>query len=196
MSMKPVIFTEENSKNFEATLKEQMTKPIKHFEKELSVIRTGRASAALVENIMVDSYGQSMPIKNLATIATPDVRLITIQPWDKSIINDVEKAVLTSNVGVTPINDGEVIRLQLPQMSAARREELVKELGKKAEESRIGVRNIRREYHNQIRDAEKKHGISEDFAKRLNVILQKITDDFIGKINGIQEKKTGELKNV
>ncbi|MBU1008176.1 ribosome recycling factor [Candidatus Dependentiae bacterium] len=170
-----------------------MTKPIGHFEKELSTIRTGRASSALVENIPVECYGQTMPIKNLATISIPDARLITIQPWDKSIIHDIEKGLLTSNFGVTPINDGEVIRLQLPQMSAARREEMVKELGKKAEDGRIGIRNIRKEYHNQIRDTEKKHGISEDFARRLNDTLQKVTDEFIGKIDSMQKKKSGEL---
>lgn len=194
--MEPIIFTEGDTKGFENTIKNEMTKPLKHFEKELSVIRTGRASAALVENILVDCYGQSMPIKNLATIATPDARLITIQPWDKSVINDIEKGILNSNLGVTPVNDGELIRIQLPQMSAARREELVKELGKKAEESRIGVRNIRKEYHNQLRDTEKKHGISEDFARRLKDLLQKVTDEHIAQINTMQEKKTGELKHV
>ena len=125
-----------------------MTGPIKHFEKDLSVIRTGRASASLVEHIQVDCYGQSMPVKNVATIAVPDARLITIQPWDKSIINDIEKALLNSNLGITPVNDGEIIRLQIPQMSSARREELVKDLGKKAEEARLGLRNGRKEFHN------------------------------------------------
>ncbi len=170
-----------------------MVQPIKHFEKELSAIRTGRASASLVEHIQVDCYGQKMPIKNLATISVPDARLITIQAWDKSLTNEIEKSVLASNIGLTPINDGETIRLQLPQMSSARREELVKELKKKAEEGRIGVRNIRKEYHNQIRDTEKKHGISEDFAKRLNILLQKVTDNFIGQIDSIQSKKEQDL---
>jgi ribosome recycling factor len=194
--MEPIIFTEGNTASFETTIKTAMTKPLNHFEKELSIIRTGRASAALVENIPVNCYGQSMPIRNLATIATPDARLITIQPWDKSVINDIEKGILGSNLGVTPVNDGELIRIQLPQMTAARREELVKELGKKAEESRIGIRNIRKEYHNQLRDTEKKHGISEDFAHRLKDLLQKITDEHIEKINNMQEKKSGELKHV
>ena len=194
--MEPIIFTEGNTKGFEQILNGEMTKPIKHFEKELSIIRTGRASAALVEHITVDCYGQSMPIKNLATISTPDVRLITIQPWDKSVINNIEKGILTSNIGVSPINDGELIRIQLPQMTAARREELIKELGKKAEESRIGIRNIRKEYHNQVRDTEKSHGISEDFAHRLKELLQKLTDEHIEKINSMQDKKTKELKHV
>lgn len=194
--MEPLIFTEENTKDFEVALREKMTGPVKHFEKELSVIRTGRASAALVENIPVDCYGQSMPIKNVATISIPDARLITIQPWDKSVINDIEKGILNSNIGITPINDGELIRLQLPQMSSARREELVKELGKKAEEGRIGIRNVRKEFQNQIRDVERKNGISEDFAKRLKDALQKITDEFVAKIDAIQEKKSKEILHV
>ena len=194
--MEPLIFAEENTKDFEAILKEKMTGPIKHFEKDLSVIRTGRASAALVEHILVECYGQSMPVKNIATIAVPDARLITIQPWDKSVINDIEKALQNSNLGMTPVNDGEIIRLQIPQMSSARREELVKELGKKAEDARIGIRNIRKEFHNQIRDVERKRGISEDFAKRLNVLLQKITDEFVGNIDKLQEKKSTEIVHV
>lgn len=192
--MKPFVFEEGNTKDFESYLKEMMTQPIKHFEKELSAIRTGRASAALLDNIVVDCYGQKMPIKNIATVATPDARLLTIQPWDKSVINEVEKALLASNIGVTPVNDGEIIRLQLPQMNASRREELVKDLGKKAEESRIGVRNIRKEYHNQIRDTEKKHGVSEDFAKRLKDSLQKVTDEYVGKIDAMFEKKIGRTQ--
>lgn len=194
--METLVFAEESTKDFEAILREKMTASLQHFEKELSVIRTGRASAALVENIPVSCYGQSMPIKNLATITIPDARLITIQPWDKSIINDIEKGILTSNIGITPINDGELIRLQLPQMSTSRREELVKELSKKAEECRIGIRNIRKDFHNQLRDIEKKHGISEDFALRLKDLLQKITDEFITKVDNTQEKKAKEIVHV
>lgn len=194
--MEPFVFTEGNSKDFENRLKTEMTNPIKHFEKELANIRTGRASAALVENIVVDSYGQMMPIKNLATISVPDARLIVIQPWDKSVINEVEKGILASNTGLTPVNDGELIRVQLPQMSAARRDELAKELNKKAEEGRVGIRKIRQEYHNQLRDAEKKRGISEDFAHRLRDLLQKITDEFVAKIDTLQEKKTKDIIHV
>lgn len=194
--MEAFVFTEGNTKDFEVALKGEMDGPIKHFEKELSTIRTGRASAALVENIPVECYGQVMTLKGLATISTPDARLIVIQPWDKSIINDIEKALQNSNIGVNPVNDGEVVRLQLPQMSSARRDELVKVLSKKSEDSRIGVRNIRKEYHNQIRDTEKKHGISEDFAKRLSDLLQKITDEFIGKIDSIQKKKEAEITHI
>ena len=191
-----IIFTEGNTKSLETALNEKMQSPIEHLEKELAVIRTGKASSALVESVMVECYGQTMPIRELATIATPDARLITVQPWDKSIINNIEKGLLNANIGITPINDGEMIRLQLPQMSSERRDELVKTLNQKAEESRIGIRNIRKEYHNAIRDAEKSRAVSEDFAKRLSDVLQKFTDKFIKVIDEKQEKKTSELKHV
>ena len=194
--MEPVIFAEDNTKDFEQTIKIEMEKPIKHYEKELSAIRTGRASTTLVENIKVECYGQNMSLRELATIAAPDARLITIQPWDKSIIGAIEKALLSSDVGITPVNDGTIIRLQLPIMSEARRDELHKILGKKTEECKIGIRNIRKEYHNQVRDAEKKRVISEDFAKRLSDLLQKITDNFINKTDELHERKAQEIKFV
>ncbi len=194
--MEPVIFAEDNTKDFEQTVKIEMEKPIKHFEKELSSIRTGRASTTLVENLKVECYGQMMSLRELATISAPDARLITIQPWDKTVLGEIEKAILASDIGITPVNDGTIIRLQLPIMSEARRNDLHKVLGKKTEECKIGVRNIRKEYHNQVRDADKKHGISEDFAKKLSELLQKITDSFIKKADELFEKKAQEIKFV
>jgi ribosome recycling factor len=194
--METVVFAEGNTKEFEKIVKDAMEKPIKHFEKELSAIRTGRASTALIEDIKIESYGQIMKLKELATLAAPDARLITIQPWDKSIIGEIEKAILASDIGITPINDGTIIRLQLPQMSAARRDELHKVLNKKTEECRIGVRNVRKEFHNQLRNAEKEKGISEDFAKRLNDLLQKITDSFIKHTEKLSNKKSNDIKFV
>jgi len=190
------VFSEGDTKSFETRVAQEMEKPIKHYEKELSAIRTGRASRALVENIKVESYGQMMPLQGLATIATPDARLITIQPWDKSNIPAIEKALNTSDIGITPVNDGTIIRLQLPQMSEARRNELTKVLGKKSEECRVGIRGVRKEYHNQIREEERKHGISEDFAKRLGDVLQKTTDSFIKKVDTIHTKKESEIRLV
>ena len=190
------VFSESESKQFEQRVGEEMEKPIKHYEKELSSIRTGRASTMLLEGIKAESYGQLMPLRELATLATPDARLITIQPWDKSVIPAIEKAIRQSDIGITPANDGTVIRLQLPQMSEARRDELVKVLGKKTEECRIGIRNVRREYHNQIRKADKDHGISEDFAKRLSDTLQKITDSYVKKTDEINQKKEKEIRLV
>ncbi|MBD3273002.1 ribosome recycling factor [Candidatus Dependentiae bacterium] len=194
--MNTVIFEEGNSSGFENSIKEGMQKPINHFEKELLSIRTGRASTNLVEDIKADVYGQQMRLKELAGIATPDSRLITIQPWDKSIIGEIEKAILASDLGVTPINDGTMIRIQLPQMTESRRLELDKVLGKKTEECKIGIRNVRKEFHNQLRDAERKKLISEDFAKRLNDLLQKITDQFIAKTEELHDRKAKEIKFV
>jgi len=192
--MEHVAIIEGNLKEIDDAIKKDMEKPIEHFEKELITIRAGRASTALVENIKAECYGQLMPLKELATLAAPEATLITISPWDKSIIPDIEKAISNSDLGVTPINDGNIIRIQLPQMSSARREELAKVLSKKTEESKISVRNIRKEYHNHIRETEKKHDISEDFAKRLTDTLQKTTDSYIKKIDEMSNKKAADLK--
>jgi ribosome recycling factor len=194
--MEEIIFQEGDSKSFETLVKSHMEKPLKHFEKELAAIRTGRASTSLVEGLRVECYGQFMPLKDLATIAAPDARLITIQPWDKSAIADIEKAITQSDLGLTPANDGAIIRLQLPQMSSSRRDELVKLLGKKTEECKVNVRNVRKDFHNAVRDAEKKKTVSEDFAKRLSDLLQKITDQNIEKVDQIESKKENELKQV
>ncbi len=194
--MNTVIFQEGNSSSFETSIKEGMQKPIVHYEKELLAIRTGRASTKLVEDIKAESYGQQMRIKELAGISAPEARLITIQPWDKSIIGEIEKAILASDLGVTPINDGTIIRIQLPQMTESRRIDLDKILGKKTEECKIGVRNVRKDFHNQLREAEKNKQISQDFAKRLSDVLQKITDQFIAKADELHEKKAKEIKFV
>jgi ribosome recycling factor len=187
---------EGNPNEFNSAIKTEMESVIKHFERELAAIRTGRASTSLVEDIKVEVYGQFMPMKEVATISAPDARLITIQPWDKSNISEIEKAIQTSDIGINPANDGNIIRLQLPMMSSDRREEMVKQLGKKTEENRIRVRNIRKEFHNLIRDSEKKHDVSEDFSKKLSDLLQKGTDSFIAQINEMQKRKEADLKLV
>jgi ribosome recycling factor len=191
-----IAFREGDSKSFETLLKSYMEPPLKHYEKELASIRTGRASIALLENIKVDAYGQMMTLKEVATLGAPDPRLLTIQPWDKSIIPEIEKAVAASDLGASPINDGALIRIQLPQMSASRREELIKLLGKKTEECKVSLRNIRKDFHNEVRDADKKHIISEDFAKRLADLLQKVTDQYIEKAEQINNKKAAEIGHI
>lgn len=181
---------------FEKSVDEEMTKSIKHFEHELVGIRSGRAHASIVEDIKVICYGgdSELPLKNLASISTPEPRSILIQPWDQGIIPDIERALKDSNVGITPQNDGNVIRLQLPEMSSERREELILVLGKKQEESKIGIRGTRKHFNNFVRDTEKAKEISEDFAKRLNDLLQKRTDSFIKKIDEMSDKKSKELR--
>lgn len=191
-----IAFQEGDHKSFETLLKEHLEKPIKHYEKELASIRTGRASITLLENIKVDVYGQLMTLKELATLGAPDARLLTIQPWDKSIIPEIEKAVLASEIGAAPINDGTLIRIQLPQMSASRRDELLKLLGKKTEECKVTLRNTRKDFHNEVRDADKKHIISEDFAMRLTELLQKILDQYIAKCEQMNDKKAAEIGHI
>lgn len=194
--MEQFAFVENEVKPFEDAIKKEMTDVIKHFERDLVAIRTGRATTALVDHIRVECYGQMMGLKELATVSTPDARLVAIQPWDKSQIVGIEKALLASDIGITPSNDGTVIRLQLPQMSSDRRDELVKTLNKKTEENRVSVRNVRKDFHNQLRDSERKRNISEDFAHRLSDVLQKVTDSFIARVDEMQTKKEKDLRLV
>lgn len=194
--MDDIIFIEGDVRCIEKVAHQEMEKPLKHYEKELLSIRTGRASTALIEHLMVESYGQMMPLRDLATLSAPEARLLTVQPWDTGIISAIEKAITTSDLGLTPLNDGKLIRMQLPQMSADRREELIKNLGKKTEEARIGIRNVRRDMYNIIREAQKDHTVSEDFAHRLSEHLQKITDAFIAKAEALQKKKIDELQTI
>lgn len=191
-----IAFSEGDVKSFEAALKVQMEAPFKHFEKELAALRTGRASVALIEHLKVECYGQLMSLKEVASLSAPESRLLTIQPWDKGIMAEIEKAISMSDLGLTPANDGNIIRIQLPQMTANRRDELAKLLGKKTEECKVAVRNVRKEFHNEVRDAEKKRIISEDFAKKLSDFLQKVTDQYIEKADQLSEKKNAELHSL
>jgi len=187
--------TENDTKGFESAMVAEMESPIKHFERELITIRTGRAHTAMIEDIQISCYGQApMPLKSVAALTAPDARLLMVQPWDASTLADVEKGILASGTGLTPINDGKIIRLQLPEMSTTRREELVKILHKKLEECRVGIRNIRKEFHNLARDSKKTKKISEDFANRLDDSIKKITDKFVGIAEQMSHKKEKEIR--
>lgn len=189
--------TENDVKSFQTPMEAEMNKVLKHFEGELIKIRTNRAHTSLIEGIEVAAYGQApMPLKGLALLAAPDARLITIQPWDTSVIPDIEKAIVTAGIGITPRNDGKTIYLQMPEMSTDRREELAKILGKKSEESKVSLRNIRKDFHNLIRDAKKDKKISENFHNRLEDVLQKVTDTFVTKIDTLSEKKKKDITGV
>jgi ribosome recycling factor len=188
---------ENDSKSFEKAMQDEMNKAIKHFEGELIKIRTGRAHTSLIEDIQVSCYGAAaMPLKNLASITAPESRLLTIQPWDAGIIPDIERAIRTSDLGVSPINDGALIRIQLPEMSATRRDELGKILAKKLEESRVSIRNIRKDFNNIIRDSKKDKVISENFFSRLSDILEKITGNNIDKVEKLAQKKEQDIRTV
>ncbi|HBR70269.1 TPA: ribosome recycling factor [Candidatus Dependentiae bacterium] len=191
-----IVLEEGNSTSFENALKEGMDQAIDHFKKELVAIRSGRAHTSMVADIKVSCYnGESeLRLREIAALSTPDANLIVIEPWDKSLIADVEKAISHSDLGVNPINDGNLIRIQLPVMSAERREELVKILSKKTEDARKAIRAIRKDFHNLLREKEQKKTISEDFSKRVMDKLQKVTDQKIGTIDEMGKKKESELK--
>jgi ribosome recycling factor len=185
------------SHEFDKLVDKEMDPAIKHFQQELVTIRTGRAHPSLVEDVKVTCYGGSiMSMKEIAAISTPDARLIVIQPWDKSIIADIEKAISTSSTGLSAANDGNVIRITLPELSAQRREELVKVLGKKLEECRNSIRDIRAKFRNAVKEAERKREVEEDFAERLEQSLQKIHDKFMALAQQMFEKKEKEIRAV
>ncbi|HAU30521.1 MAG: Ribosome-recycling factor [candidate division TM6 bacterium GW2011_GWF2_43_17] len=177
-------------------IRQAMQEHIDYFDRELSKLRTNRANSALVEDLMVSCYGSMMRLKDLATITTPDAQTITIQPWDQTNVDAIEKAITQSDLNLNPTNDGAHIRLNLPPMSAARREELVKTLHKKLEDCRIAIRNERKEFNNLIRDLEKAKAVSEDIAKRLQTLLQKATDDLTQKAESAAQRKEKEVLSV
>lgn len=186
----------DNPAKFEQAARTSMLKHIEYFEKELSKLRTGRATPALVEDIQVICYGNAMRIRDIASITTPEAQLIVIQPWDANNIEAIEKAVGQSELRVTPQNDGSLIRVPLPPMSASRREELAKTVSKKLEECKVAIRNERKEFNNLIRDLQKSKSISEDIEKRLQTLLQKVTDDLTEKADQIGTKKEKEIKSL
>lgn len=195
--MKDIILIENETKSFEEPMNAEMQKVLSHFEGELIKIRTGRAHTSLVEDIMVECYdGNPMPIKNIAAVSAPEARLLVIQPWDIATIPSIEKALKTSEVGITPTVDGKIIRLRLPEMSTTRRDELAKILGRKLEDCKVGARNVRKDFNNLIRDAKKDKKISENFFNRLSDSLQTITDKWIAKAEQLAAKKEAEIKNV
>lgn len=195
--MAQIIIAENDIKSFQTPMENEMTKAIKHFEGELVKIRTGRAHTSMVEDLQVAAYGQApMPLKSYASITAADARLIVIQPWDATVIDDIEKAIKASDLGVTPVNDGAMIKIVLPEMSSARREELIKILGKKLEECKVSIRNVRKDFNNLLRDSKKDKKISENFFNRLEDVLQKVTDKFIEKADELAEKKEKDLRTV
>ena len=188
---------ENNIKSFQQPMEAEMEKAIKHLEGELIKIRTGRAHTSIIEDLQVVCYGQQpMSLKSLAVLGAPEARLLTVQPWDVNVIADIEKAIRESDLGVNPLNDGKIIRIQLPQVSSERREELVKILGKKVEECKIAIRNTRKDFNNLLRDGKKDKTISENFYNRLCDVLQKVTDSYVGKADQMEKKKIEEITSI
>jgi len=180
----------------DVALKEAVTKmerAIEAFERELSRVRTGRASLALLEGIKVSCYGSSMPLNQVASVAAPESRLLTIQPWDTNILGDIEKAILKSELGLTPNNDGKMIRVHVPPLTEARRKDLVKLIKKMTEECRVAVRNVRRDSIERLKGAKKDKAISEDEFFKLQDEVQKITDSHIKKVEEVMAAKEREI---
>lgn len=173
-----------------------MKKAIEATQRSFNTIRTGRASASLLDRVMVDYYGAETPLKQLASINTPDATTITIQPYDRSSISMVEKAINMSDLGLTPSNDGSVIRLNIPPLTAERRKELVKLAGKYAEEQKVSIRNIRRDAIDAVRKQEKNKEISEDEGRSLQDEIQKMTDKYIAKIDEILAQKEKDITTI
>jgi ribosome recycling factor len=175
---------------------EKMHKAVEAVDHEFSTLRTGRASIALVDNIHVDAYGVSMPLKQVAQINTPDARTILITPYDKGQMGAIEKAILAANIGLTPNNDGKVIRLTIPPLTEERRKELVKVAKKMAEDGRIAVRNVRRHSNEEIKKTEKHHEITEDDRTRSTHKVQEITDKYVKEIDDLLARKEKEVMEV
>lgn len=173
-----------------------MQKAVEATQRSFNTIRTGRANAAILDRITVEYYGTPTPLKSLAGISTPDATTILIQPYDRSSLNIVEKALLTSDVGITPSNDGSVIRLNIPPLTSDRRKELVKTAAKYAEEGKVSIRNIRRDAIDSVRKQEKAGDMSEDEARDLQDNIQKLTDKYVTKIDKILEEKEQDIMTI
>ncbi|WP_028325868.1 ribosome recycling factor [Desulfatirhabdium butyrativorans] len=173
--------------------KETMGKSVSSLKNELKRVRTGRASLSLLDGIKVDYYGTSTPLNQIASLAVPESRLMTIQPWDVSVIKDIEKAILKSDLGLTPGNDGKVVRISVPPLTEERRKSLVKVIHKMSEEHKVAIRNIRREANEQLKSMKKDGDISEDDAFKAQEKIQKMTDDFIKMIDAVYAEKEKEI---
>jgi ribosome recycling factor len=181
--------------NIIAEARSQMDKALDHLESELSKIRAGKANPAILNSIMVDAYGAPTPIPGVATVAVPDMRMITIQPWDRSMMPAIERAIMQSNIGLTPQNDGQIIRLNIPPLTEERRKELTKQAKAEGEKSKVSIRNIRRDHIEDIKKL-KKDGAPEDMLKDGEDSMQKITDGYIVKIDAYIVAKDKEIMTV
>ena len=175
---------------------EKMKKSISVYEEELATVRAGKANPSVLNKLTVEYYGVPSPIRDVAQINVPDARTITIQPWDKSTLKGIEKAILASDIGITPQNDGTLIRLVFPPLSEDRRKEIVKQIGKMSEESKVAIRNLRREANDKIKDMKKKSEMTEDEEKSSNKLSQDLTDKYVKIIEDICAKKKAEIMSI
>ncbi len=181
---------------FFTELQKEMEKSVTAFRKDLAKLRTGRASTALLEGVMVDYYGSPTPLNQLASLGAPEPRLLVVQPYDKAALGNIEKAILKTDLGLTPNNDGKLIRIPIPELTEERRKELVKHVKKVAEEFRVSIRSHRRLAIEKLKEIAKSKEITEDDLKHSQDRVQKITDDFIGRIDKVLKTKEDEIMEV
>jgi len=174
----------------------KMKGAIDHLHHELGKLRTGQASVALLDDLMVDYYGNPTPLKQVATLGSPDSQTLTVQPWEASILKDIEKAIQASDLGLTPNNDGKVIRLTIPPLTSERRQQLVKLVKKQSEECKVSIRNVRRDINEKLKQSEKKHDISEDEGHKGQDEVQKITDKLVAEVDKIVQTKEKDILEV
>lgn len=176
--------------------KEKMNKGIQAFTRELASIRAGRASASLLDRLTVNYYGAPTPVNQLGSISVPEARMLVITPYDKSILGDIEKAILKSDLGLNPVNDGNIIRLSVPALTEERRRDLVKQVKKEAEEAKVAIRNVRRDGNDELKKLEKNGEITEDALRGYSDDVQKMTDEHIAKIDALAKDKEKEIMEV
>lgn len=179
-----------------STAQTKMQKTIEVLRVDLVSVRAGRASVSLLDKVMVEYYGTPTPVNQVASVTVPEPRMIVIQPWEKNLLKDIERAIMKSDLGLNPNSDGSVIRLNLPQLTEERRKELVKTVHKKAEDARVSIRNLRREANDSVKKAEKAKEITEDEAKKANDDIQKMTDKFIKEVDTVMEHKEKEVMEI
>lgn len=177
-------------------IEDSMGKTIKSLQHQLTKVRTGRASANVLDGVMVDYYGTPTAIKQVGQISTPEARLLQIQPFDKGLISEIEKAIINANLGVTPSNDGNFIRIPFPALTEEKRKDLVKQVKKMGEDAKVAIRNIRRDQNDNVKKSEKNKEISEDDSKKFQAEIQKVTDKFIKDVDDTINAKEKELLTV
>ena len=173
-----------------------MTKALESFKRDLSKVRTGRASLSLLDDIKVDYYGTPTPLNQVGSMAVPEPRLITIQPWEKNLIGDIEKAILKADLGLNPSSDGQVIRLVFPPLTEERRKEMVKQVKRMGEDAKVGIRSVRREANDTLKKLEKDKDITEDEQKRGEKEIQDLTDDYVARVDKVIEEKEKDLMEI
>ncbi|HXH72207.1 MAG TPA: ribosome recycling factor [Mariprofundaceae bacterium] len=179
-----------------ANVESRMEKSIAALKSELATIRTGRANAALLDHVRVNYYGSEVPVNQVGNISVPEPRILMITPWEKSALKDIEKAIMTADLGLNPSNDGSVVRVILPELTEERRKDLVKQVRAVSEKAKVSVRNIRRDANEEVKAKVKNEGLPEDESKRLQDRIQKVTDKFIAEIDEITEHKEKEILTV